>query len=137
MHNHFNDLICIPFWTPLMVWVARGLGLRTHDRRPEGFELLIPLAIWTFVFEVWLPQTELFRGRAVGDFRDVLWYTVGTFAASLFWDWWYQPSRPAFKLASAPIGAAESCSTHQRGVDVNEKTQAPKGRHKGPTLSHT
>jgi hypothetical protein len=92
MHNHFNDLICIPFWTPFMVWLAHTLGLRTHDRRPEGVELLIPLIVWAFVFEIWLPQSTGFKDHVVGDYRDILWYTAGALAASVIWDWWYQPT---------------------------------------------
>ncbi len=88
-HTSFNDLICIPFWVTPLVWITRRTGLRNHDRRPGGVELLMPLIVWSFVFEVWLPQTAAFRAVSTADPFDIFWYTCGALAASLFWDWWY------------------------------------------------
>ena len=88
-HDHFNDFICIAFWTPPLVWVARRVGLRAHDGRPRGIELLMPLVAWSAAFEVWLPATTLFRRRTTADPWDVVWYAAGALAASVFWDWWY------------------------------------------------
>lgn len=93
-HHHFNDLICIPFWVTPLVWLARRMKFRTHDRRPAGIELLLPLIIWSFAFEVWLPQTATFRDHSTADPFDILWYVCGALLATLFWDWWYR-ARPA------------------------------------------
>ena len=90
LHDHFNDLICIPFWVTPLVWLARKLKLRTHDRRPEGIELLLPLVIWSFIFEVWLPQTTTFRDHSIADPDDIFWYVCGALLATLFWDRWYR-----------------------------------------------
>ena len=58
---YLNDLICIPFWIPIMVWVLKKLGLRSHDRRPDVIEIGIPLIMFSVVFEVILPSTATFR----------------------------------------------------------------------------
>lgn len=100
-HSHFNDLICIPFWTPALVWLARRLGWRNHDGRPRGVELLLPVVVWSVMFEIWLPQTALFRGRSTADPQDVLWYVAGALAASVWWDWWYG------EAANRPAGVAD------------------------------
>jgi hypothetical protein len=85
VHDHLNDLICIPFWVPIMLWAARRLGLRAHDGGPSAAEIVVPLLLWSVVFEVWLPHTESLRGRTVGDPADVLWYAVGALAAGGWW----------------------------------------------------
>ncbi len=87
VHDHLNDLICIPFWVPMMLWTARRLGLRAHDGAPTASEIVVPLVVWSFVFEVWLPHTEALRGRTVGDPADVLWYAIGSMIGVVWWHW--------------------------------------------------
>ena len=86
---YLNDLICIPFWIPVMLWVARRVGLRQHDDPPYAYEIVIPLVIWAVVFEVALPLTPPWPGLAVADPNDVLCYALGGFAADRYWAWRY------------------------------------------------
>ena len=88
--DHLNDVICIPFWVPIMLFLMRKCRLRKDDAPPRSYEILIPLVLWSFVFEVWLPVTALFRGLATADYLDVLSYTCGALAAALFWRWHYR-----------------------------------------------
>ena len=88
-HSYLNDLICIPFWLPIMLWGMRKAGLRADDAPPQGYEILIPLVMWSVVFELWLPSINYFRHLAFTDALDILCYTVGAVLASLFWGWWY------------------------------------------------
>ncbi len=88
VHNHLNDAICIPFWVPIMLWMQRCCGLRGNER-PSAEEIIVPLACWSWVFEIILPQTELFRDLCVRDSFDVVWYAVGAVMASVFWRSWY------------------------------------------------
>ena len=90
LRGYLNDVICIPFWLPIMLWAERRLGLRQHDDPPHTFEIVIPLVIWTVVFEVVLPTTETFTGLAVPDPNDVLCYALGGFVSAQFWQWWYR-----------------------------------------------
>jgi hypothetical protein len=83
----------MPFWVPIMLYGLRRLRLRANDAPPQSYEILIPLIVWSFVFEYWLPYTALFRGRAVSDHVDILCYTLGGLGAALFWRRWYRESR--------------------------------------------
>ena len=88
--DYLNDLICIPFWVPIMVFIMRKLGLRKDDVPPRGDEILIPLILWSVIFELWLPTVGPFRELAFSDHVDILFYAIGGLLASLFWKRWYQ-----------------------------------------------
>jgi hypothetical protein len=88
-HNYLNDVICIPFWVPIMLWLMRKIGIRTDDDPPQWHEILIPLLMWSFLFEVWLPRVSPFRLLAFADSMDVLCYAMGAFLALQFWRRWY------------------------------------------------
>jgi hypothetical protein len=97
-HSYLNDLLCLPLWVPVMLWIMRRLGLRNHDGPPDLHEILVPLILWSIVFEVLLPEVPGFTGLAVSDHVDVLFYAAGGLLAAGFWATWYrQPS-----LAVAP-----------------------------------
>jgi len=89
--NHLNDLICLPFWVPIMIFGLRKLGLRPDDRSPHSYEILIPLLLWSVVFELYLPQVSCFRHLATADPIDILYYTLGGLAAYGFWAIYYRP----------------------------------------------
>ncbi len=89
VHEHLNDLICIPFWVPIMLYTQRRLGLR-DDAPPRPGELVIPLVLWSWVFEILLPAIDGLGGRFVADHLDVLFYTIGALGAAVFWRLWYR-----------------------------------------------
>jgi hypothetical protein len=89
VHAHLNDLICIPFWVPIMLWGQRHFRLRRTDGPPDASEIIIPLIVWSWVFEVILPASGLLGELCVADHRDILWYSVGALGAGVFWRWWY------------------------------------------------
>ena len=88
-HEHLNDLICIPFWVPIMLFAQRRLGLR-DDAPPRPGELVIPLVLWSWVFEILLPAIDRVRDRFVADHLDVMYYALGALGAGIFWRWWYR-----------------------------------------------
>jgi len=88
-HDSLNDLICIPFLVPILLWCTRKFGLRADDELPQWYEILLPLILWSAVFEVLLPQLKMFRGIAIADPSDVLYYVSGACIASVFWQTWY------------------------------------------------
>jgi hypothetical protein len=89
LHSYLNDLICIPFWVPIMLFLMRKTGLRTEDSAPRSYEILVPLIIWSVVFELILPRLDMFRGRSFSDPRDIVFYTLGALLAAVFWRIWY------------------------------------------------
>ncbi len=84
LHSYLNDLICIPFWVPLMVFAMRSLRLRA-DGPPTAAEILIPLVVWCVLFELLLPAVPWFQGLAVRDCNDILFYILGATAAAILW----------------------------------------------------
>jgi hypothetical protein len=91
LHDYLNDVICIPFWVPIMLFIMRKMHLRTGDGPPRGSEILIPLIVWSCVFEVCLPVVPYFNRLATSDYRDIISYTGGALLAALVWKAWYRP----------------------------------------------
>ncbi len=83
IQGSFNDLLLIPAALPLLLWVERKLGLRTHDRPPTVGEIGAHWLIWSITAEVVAPH--LFAG-SVGDIRDVIAYAVGAVVAGCWWN---------------------------------------------------
>jgi hypothetical protein len=92
LRAHLNDVICIPFWMPIMLWVERRLGLRRHDRPPEALEIAVLLIVIAAAFEVVIPSHPEWHIPTVGDPKDVLAYSVGSLVAAAVWHWWYRES---------------------------------------------
>jgi protein-S-isoprenylcysteine O-methyltransferase Ste14 len=94
LHAYLNDLICIPFLVPLLVFLTRNIGLRSHDLYPELHEIVLPVVVWSLVFECILPEMDSYRGPTHSDLVDVLCYLSGALVASLFWSWYYPDNIP-------------------------------------------
>ncbi len=116
LHGHLNDCICIAIWVPVLLAVMRITRMRNHDLPPQAHEVLIPLVVWSWVFEVWLPQTSAFTDIAVADVWDVLCYVVGAFVAVLVWSWYYRdPIVDASAVANnAPNNAPNDVAAEQK-----------------------
>jgi len=96
---YLNDVICIPFWIPIMLFIMKALDLRKSDDLPTAFEILIPLILWSWVFEAYLPFTSMFKHLATSDYRDVLAYTIGGGLSGLIWRFLYQQTSAAKRIA--------------------------------------
>lgn len=90
LRSHLNDVICIPLFVPILVWVNRRLGLRWHDGPPSTSEIVIPLIVWAVLFEVVLPSQRAWHVPTIADPKDVLAYCLGGAAAAAFWHWRYR-----------------------------------------------
>ncbi len=90
-HNYLNDLICIPFWVPIMLWLMRKARLRIDDTPPQWYEILLPLIVWAVVFEIIVPGLKPFERLAHADLLDIFFYVLGALIAALFWGWRYRP----------------------------------------------
>ena len=91
--SYLNDLICLPFWIPIMLWTMKCLGLRRTHTPPSGGELIVPLLVWSWLFEVYLPGLDSFKELTFADPADILCYTTGALLAAVFWKWWYHERR--------------------------------------------
>jgi hypothetical protein len=93
LHNSFNDLLLIPCALPVLLWLERRLGLRTHDQVPTWNEVLRNLITWSILFEGIGPHLMPWT---VGDPWDVVAYFVGGILAAL---WWRPPTLLARNFA--------------------------------------
>jgi hypothetical protein len=90
VHEHLNDLICIPFWVPIMLFAQRQLGFRHNDDPPQPGEIVIPLLLWSWIFEILLPAAGWLGDWCVSDYLDVVYYTIGASVAAVLWRCWYR-----------------------------------------------
>lgn len=90
-HAWLNDLICIPFWVPIMLAGLRILRLRQDDGPPTVTEIGIPLILWAWWFEIHLPNLAATADRYHADPWDIVAYTAGALAAWLFWRYTVAP----------------------------------------------
>jgi|ERR1700722_9478688 len=91
--DYLNDVICLPFWIPIMLFIMRKIGLRKEDVPPTGAEILIPLLVWSWVFEAYLPFTKYFARLTTSDYMDIFSYTVGGCFAAIIWKIFYREPR--------------------------------------------
>jgi len=84
-HNWFNDLICIPFWVPVMLAGMKLVRLRRHDGPPTVSEIGIPLVLWSWWFEIYLPGLATTGTRHYADPWDIVAYSSGAVFAFWFW----------------------------------------------------
>lgn len=82
LHNHFNDLLLIPAALPVLLWMYRRLGLRSHDAPPTILEIAVHTVFWSVLFEYWGPHIT---PATVGDVWDAVSYGVGAVLAGLWW----------------------------------------------------
>jgi len=86
---YVNDLLCIPFWVPIMLAVNRLLRLRRHDGPPEFLEIAVPLVVWAAAFEIVFPYSARLAEHNVGDPNDILCYLIGALVAGVSWRCYY------------------------------------------------
>jgi hypothetical protein len=98
-HFHFNDVWLIPCALPLLLWLHRKLGLRTHDRFPSIAEVMLHLGIWCVICEGIGPR---WMAGTSGDFRDVLAYSSGAISALCWWRW---QERRSVAMDATPLNA--------------------------------
>jgi hypothetical protein len=83
LHGHLNDVLCIPFCLPPLLFVEQKLGFRGHDGPPTRLEIAGSVAIWSAFFEWAAPR--VFLPVTVGDAGDVAAYAGGAIVAGLIW----------------------------------------------------
>ena len=96
--GYLNDLICLPFWMPILTYGLRRLRLRSHDRPPQPHEMLTAFAVWAFLFEVHFPNSQALKPYTYADPWDVVSYAAGGVLTWIWWQWVYSSS-------TTPIGS--------------------------------
>ena len=89
--SYLNDVICIPFWIPMMLSARPQVGTPVARPSPQPFTRSSFLCCFGPPFsKSYLPTTQAWAGLAVPDPNDVLCYAAGAFIASQFWHWRYR-----------------------------------------------
>lgn len=88
LHSHLDDLLLMPAALPVVLWLQRLTGLRSHDRPPGWGEMVGHLVVWSVMCKIVGPF-----GLHLGapDPWDVLFFAAGGIAACLWWN------RPVFQ----------------------------------------
>jgi len=84
-HAYVNDMLCISFNLPPMLWVLRIFGLRRHDGRPRTSEILGAVLAFSFVFEVWMPMLPIQSPYVYADPWDVVCYALNGLVSGVWW----------------------------------------------------
>lgn len=87
---YFNDLICIPFFVPILVYTAKLCRLRHHDHPPLMHEIVIPLVMWSVLFEIIFPLHPYWREWVYSDPYDIFYYSLGACLAAVYWQYAYR-----------------------------------------------
>jgi hypothetical protein len=82
LRGYFADLLLIPAALPVMLWLQRRFGLRSHDAPPTLREVWVHVLVWSVAAEGVAP---FLFGRATGDWWDVAAYASGAVVALSFW----------------------------------------------------
>jgi hypothetical protein len=83
-HGYLNDVMCLPLFVPMILYLQRILGVRTHDGYPRIWELLQHWAIFAIVFQAILPRyPKLFI--TAGDPYDMIAYAAGGIIGWVIW----------------------------------------------------
>ena len=88
-NGYLNDLICIPFCLPIMLYGMKLFKIRRHDNPPQMLEIVIPLILWSLIFEILLPLHPYMTQYVVGDPIDILVYCVGAMISVIVWHFTY------------------------------------------------
>jgi hypothetical protein len=86
LHSHFDDLLLMPAALPVVLWLQRLMGLRSHDQPPGWVEMFLHLGIWSVMCKIVGPW---YLHVGVADPWDVLFFTAGGVVAVM---WWRRPA---------------------------------------------
>jgi len=84
--SYFNDLLCIPFWLPIVLLVTKYAGFRSHNEPPDLLELGFYVFLWSIVFEYVAPAYGKYFNYPVADPWDIVCYATGAMIAWFFWN---------------------------------------------------
>lgn len=80
---YFNDFLLVPVVLPILLFISKKLKLRLVDIPPTLLELIIPLLIWSVLFEFIFPY---FISKGTADLLDILFYFLGGLLSWMIWN---------------------------------------------------
>lgn len=83
-HGYLNDVLCLPLFVPIILYIQHLAGVRPHSYFPRWWEILQNFAVFTFVYH-WVipryPRTFI----SAHDPYDILAYFAGGLIAWVVW----------------------------------------------------
>ncbi len=73
-----------------MLYLQQKMGLREDNTPPKPYEIIIPIIIWSWIFEVFLPLNSIMEQLAIADPDDIICYGLGGLIAGIIWRWFYR-----------------------------------------------
>jgi hypothetical protein len=83
-HGYLNGVLCLPLFVPIILYIQHLTGVRPHYRFPRLWEILQIFAVFTVVFQWWVPKFPRVFVSA-HDPYDILAYFAGGILAWLIW----------------------------------------------------
>jgi hypothetical protein len=83
-HGYLNDVLCLPLFLPMILYVQRVFGVRRDDDYPGWWEILQHWVIFTVVFELILPTMPRLFTHTQDPWNAVA-YLAGGVIAGVFW----------------------------------------------------
>jgi hypothetical protein len=104
-HGYFNDVLCLPLFVPVILYVQHLAGVRRHRQFPRVWEVLQACAAFVLVFQVITPRfPQVFI--TAGDPYDILAYLAG---GGIAWGCWVLGSgRHCRQASTASMNQAEA-----------------------------
>lgn len=84
-YGYLNDLLCLPLFLPIILWIQSVFRIRKHNGPPSLFEVIHNWIVFSVIFELVLPRISIFN--TTSDPWDVVAYLVGGLLAYGFWAW--------------------------------------------------
>jgi hypothetical protein len=81
---YLNDVLCLPIFVPLSLWLQRVMGVRHGDDYPRAWEILQHAAVFSILFELILPRFPLLF-RSTADPLDAVAYLAGGAIGYVAW----------------------------------------------------
>ena len=83
-HGYLNDVLCLPLFVPMILYVQHVIGLRKHFGFPRFWEIIQAWVAFAIVFQVVIPRfPKMFI--AAGDPYDLLAYAAGGVGGGIYW----------------------------------------------------
>ncbi len=83
-HGYLNDVLCLPLFVPVILYVQRLIRLRPHDGFPTPWEIFQAWAAFSIMFQVIIPRYPKTFTTA-GDPYDMIAYLAGGLIAGWYW----------------------------------------------------
>ena len=83
-HGYLNDVMCLPLFVPMILYVEHLLGIRRHRDFPRLWEVFQAFVAFTIVFQAITPRFPR-TFTSAGDPWDILAYFAGGAIGYFYW----------------------------------------------------